>query len=183
MLEKLVHAQLSNYLESEVLLTEDQHCFLKGHSTVHSIAQLSQYISKKLDAKLPTLVTYIDFKKAFDCVQHPILLSKLAHLGLGSTTISWVESYLFNRRQRVFANGTYSSSQLITQGVPQGSVLGPLFYIAYANDLRNYIKNCGMAHYVDDTVLFTASKNVPGIFIPSHFSFLIKIVSVLYLFN
>ena len=159
-LEKLIHQQLTNYLEQESLLTEDQHGFRKKHSTIHSIAQLSNYISKKMDAKLPTLVAYIDFRKAFDCVQHPVLLRKLTQVGLGKPVTDWVRSYLCSRQQRVYANDTYSSFQTINQGVPQGSVLGPLFYIVYANDLVKTVKNCEIALYADDTVLYTASKDI-----------------------
>ena len=126
---------------------------------VHSVAQLTNYINKKMDTKLPTLVAYIDFRKAFDCVQHVILLDKLDQLGLGKAVIDWVESYLSDRCQRVFANGIRSSFQSITQGVPQGSVLGPLFYIIYANNISNVINKCEIALYADDTVLFTSDLN------------------------
>ena len=112
-----------------------------------------------MDTKLATLVTYIDFRKAFDCVQHSVLLGKLQRLGLGHSVIKWIESYLTLRKQRVYANDTYSSFQTINQGVPQGSVLGPLFYIIYANDLVDVVKNCKVVMYADDTVLYTANKN------------------------
>ena len=158
-LEKLVHQQLSTYLETESLLSDKQHGFRKKHSTVHSVAQLSNYISKKMDTRTPTLVAYVDFKKAFDCVQHSVLLAKLASLGVGRSIVNWVESYLSNREQRVFANNCVSPSKKITQGVPQGSVLGPLFYIIYANDLIKTVSNCEVALYADDTVLFTADNN------------------------
>ena len=158
-LEKLIHSQLSNYLEQEELLTGKQHGFRKKHSTIDSIAQFTEYINKKLDSKTPTLATFIDFKKAFDCVQHPVLLKKLAKLNLGNATVKWVESYLSGRKQRVLANGVYSTFQTITQGVPQGSVLGPLFYIIYANDIVDTVKNCKIALYADDTVLYTAQAN------------------------
>ena len=158
-LEKLVHQQLSTYMEKGSLLSNSQHGFRKGHSTIHSVAQLTSYISKKQDAKMPTLAAYIDFRKAFDCVQHPILLDKLANLGVGRSLINWVGSYLENRSQRVYANDTFSQFLKVTQGVPQGSVLGPLFYIIYANDLSKIVKNCEIALYADDTVLFTANKD------------------------
>ena len=158
-LEKLVHSQLSVYLEAEGLLAPEQHGFRKGHSTIHSAAQLTSFISSKMDVGLPTLVTYIDFRKAFDCVQHPVLISKLARLNLDQSFIDWIESYLTSREQRVLANGVYSPDGQITQGVPQGSVLGPLFYIIYANDIINTVKHCKVALYADDTVLFTASNN------------------------
>ena len=157
-LEKLVHQQLSNYLEMDELLAEEQHGFRK-HSTMHAVAQLSNYINKKLDARKTALVAYIDFKKAFDCVQHPLLLDKLANLGVGERVLNWVESYLTDRKQKVFANNVYSSARLITQGIPQGSVLGPLFYIIYANDIAKIVKNCEVALYADGTVLFTSDSN------------------------
>ena len=158
-LEKLVHHQLSSFLEEGLLLDQNQHGFRKKHSTVHSIAQLTNYIGKKMDSRLPTLVAYIDFKKAFDCVQHPILLNKLTEMGFGKQVTDWVASYLTHRNQRVFANGTYSPLKEITQGVPQGSVLRPLFYIMYANDISKIVKKCGVAMYADDTVLFTANPD------------------------
>ena len=158
-MEKLVHQQLSMYLENNSLLVKEQHGFRKAHSTTHSVAQLTNHIYKNLDNKTPTLPVFIDFKKAFDCVQHPVLLEKLRSLNLDATVTDWVKNYLTNRQQRVFANGTYSSYLNVTQGVPQGSVLGPLFYIVYANDLINIVKNCNIAMYADDTVLYISGKN------------------------
>ena len=109
-----------------------------------------------MDIGVPTMATFVDFRKAFDCVQHEVLIKKLECLGLSCDVVKWVQSYLSCRQQRVYANGTYSVPLTITQGVPQGSVLGPLFYIVYANDLSNYIKNCNMALYAEDTVLFVS---------------------------
>ena len=157
-LERLVHTQLSGFLEDE-LLAPEQHGFRKKHSTIHSAAQLITYINSKMDSKLPTLVTYVDFRKAFDCVQHPVLLTKLAQLNLGHSFLGWAESYLTCREQSVYANGCLSTSQRITQGVPQGSVLGPLFYIVYANDLVKSVKHCEVALYADDTILFTGNRD------------------------
>ena len=139
-LEKLIHHQLSSVLEIDSLLDKNQHGFSKSHSTVHSVAQLTDYISKKMDVSLPTLVAFVDFKKAFDCVQHPILLDKLARLGFGKQVLDWVGSYLSGRHQRVFANEALSPYLKVTQRVPQGSVLGPLFYIVYANDISSIVR-------------------------------------------
>ena len=158
-LEKLIHSQLSSHLEQFHLLSDSQHGFRKQHSTVHSIAQFTNYVSSKLDNGLPTLVTYIDFRKAFDCVQHSVLLKKLESLNLDGASLKWAESYLGSRKQRVLANGIYSSHMPVRQGVPQGSVLGPLFYIIYANDLPEIIKNCDIAMYADDTILYTANRD------------------------
>ena len=158
-LEKLAHLQITSHLEINSLLTDSQHGFRKGRSTIHSVAQLTNYINAKMDVGLPTLATFLDFRKAFDCVQHQTLLDKLEMLNIGADIIDWVKSYLTSRVQRVYANGTYSSYKTILQGVPQGSVLGPLFYIVYANDLVNVVKYCKVALYADDTVLYTAAGN------------------------
>ena len=158
-LEKLVHTQLSRFLEDNALLTNKQHGFRKSHSTVHSVSQFVNYVNSNLDVQKLTLAAFIDFRKAFDCVQHDILLDKLCKMGFDCNIINWVGSYLRGRKQRVLANNTYSNFQTITQGVPQGSVLGPLFYILYANDLAELFKDCGVALYADDTVLYKASSN------------------------
>ena len=158
-LEKLIHTQLSGHLEDYSLLTENQHGFRKAHSTVHSISQFVNYVNTNLDVKRVTLAAFIDFRKAFDCVQHDILLDKLFELGFDDTVVQWVRSYLRNREQRVLANNVYSGFQNITQGVPQGSVLGPLFYILYANDLIDLFEECEVALYADDTVLYVADSN------------------------
>ena len=158
-LEKLIHRQLSDYLETEFLLAGEQHGFRRNHSTIHAIEQITSYINKKMDARLPTAAVFVDFRKAFDCVQHPVLLRKLRDMGLSDLVLDWVESYLSNRKQRVYANDTYSDFQDVTQGVPQGSVLGPLFYIVYANDIAQTIKHCKLVMYADDTVLYTSHIN------------------------
>ena len=152
-----IHKQVAGFIEEDSLLSCNQHGFRKEHSTIHSIAQVTDYIKKNSDRGLPTIATFVDFRKAFDCVQHPILLEKLAALGLHKSVTCWFKSYLSERYQRVLANNVRSSSQIITQGVPQGSVLGPLFYILYANDIMNTVKSCNMALYADDTVLYTAN--------------------------
>ena len=106
---------------------------------------------------LPTLAVFVDFRKAFDCVQHPILLQKLASINLHKDVLRWFESYLSGRSQRVLANNVFSKPLEVTQGVPQGSVLGPLFYIIYANDISRTIKHCEAALYADDTVLYLSN--------------------------
>ena len=155
-LEKLIHRQLTSFIETESLLADEQHGFRKDHSTVHAVAQFTSFVSKKMDTKQSTIATFIDFKKAFDCVQHPILLDKLGKMNLDVKLLDWVKSYLSERQQRVLANGNYSSCQQVTQGVPQGSVLGPLFYIIYANDISKIVKKCKIVMYADDTVLYTS---------------------------
>ena len=158
-LEKLVRSQLSDHPERNFLLTPTQHGFRRDHSTLHSVSQFTNYINAKMDSKVPTSSMFIDFRKAFDCVQHSILLNKLSKLQIEDGIVSWVKSYLSTRKQKVYANDTYSEYLSIQQGVPQGSVLGPLFYIIYANDLIKEIKHCKVALYADDAVQYLAKKN------------------------
>ena len=91
-LEKLIHSQLSGYLEETGKLNNVQHGFRKNHSTIHSAGQLTSYINTKMDTAIPTLDAFIDFRKAFDCVQHSVLLDKLSCLNLSWTVLSWVRS-------------------------------------------------------------------------------------------
>ena len=112
-----------------------------------------------MDVGVPTFAAFVDFRKAFDCVHHDVLLRKLEQLGLSDESVNWVRSYLSCSKQKVLANCIYSVPLTITQGVPQGSVLGPLFYIIYAYDISKYILNCKMALYADDMVLFVSDKN------------------------
>ena len=159
-LEKLLHTQLSFYLEENNLLSHNQFGFRKQRSTTHALSQLLNQVYTNINRSVVTAAVYIDFSKAFNCVQHSTLLNKLTHLNLDQNFVRWIASYLNNRSQRTLANNTYSTSRQINQGVPQGSVLGPLLYIIYANDIADRIKNSGFTFYADDTVLYTQKKNL-----------------------
>ena len=117
--KKCIHAQISDYLDERVLLSDKQHGFRKAHSTIYSAAQLVEYVNQNLDLKRPTLAAYIDFRKAFDCVQHDVLIDKFGKLNLHCSIVDWAWSYLSGREQRVFANNCFSGFKLVTQGVPQ----------------------------------------------------------------
>ena len=132
-LEKLIHQQLTAHLDSESLLADEQHGFRKKHSTTHAVAQVTDYVSKNLDLRIPTVAAFIDFKKALDCVQHPVLLNKLNDLNLSEEVKAWVKSYLTGRNQRVLANNVYSTfcdnrppSGWLRGAKPLGPFLGPL---------------------------------------------------------
>ena len=159
-LEKLIHTQLSHYIEDSGLLSDNQFGFRKQRSTSHAISQVLNQIYTTMNRSAVTVAVYIDFSKAFNCVQHPTLLRKLYDLNLGSDTIQWITSYLGNREQRTLANGVYSSSLPVTQGVSQGSVLGLLFYIIYSNDITENIRKSGFAFYADDTVIYSKKKSL-----------------------
>ena len=160
LLEKLVHNRLNTYIESCNLLSTNQHGFRKNRSTLDAVFQLTNQINCNMDKKIPTLVSFLDFKKAFDCVQHSILINKLKSLNIDTNTLLWLQDYLTERSQKVLANNKLSGSLKIKQGVPQGSIMGPLLYIIYANDITRVIKKCHVALYADDTVLYSSCKKL-----------------------
>ena len=157
-LERLIYNQITASLEEENFFTTFQHGFRKKHSTIHAILQLTNHINYNMDKGIPTAAVFIDFRKAFDCVCHTTFLKKLESTQLGPNMVCWVKDYLRNRQQAVLANNVKSSNLQVQQGVPQGSILGPLFYIIYANDIPENMKS-NIALYADDTVLYTSSRN------------------------
>ena len=116
-------------IEQEKLLSCHQYVFRKRRSTYDALFQLTDHIHLEMDQLAPTLVTFIDFRKAFDCVQHNILIHKLGKLGLEQNIIDWLKDYLIDCKQQVIANNCTSKSLDVKQGVPQGSIIGPLMYI------------------------------------------------------
>ena len=160
LIEKVVHEQIEDFMEEEGQLSDFQHGFRKMHSTTHAITDLLTNTHKSLDNQEKTVALFIDFKKAFDCVQFPILLEKLTQAGISTDSLQWIKSYLRNRKQRTRINGQLSTLKTVKQGVPQGSILGPLFYILYANDIEKSIFKSRVVFYADDTVIYASAKNV-----------------------
>ena len=159
-LEKLIHTQLTDHIEENNLISNNQFGFRKQRATTHAITQFLNQVYTNINKSALTAAIYIDFRKAFDCVQHKVLIDKLGTLFLDETTISWINNYLTNRTQRTLANNKFSPYRNITQGVPQGSILGPLLYIIYANDISECTKKSGYTFYADDTVIYTTKKNM-----------------------
>ena len=160
LLEKVIHSQLSCYLEDNDLLSDNQFGFRRQRSTSLAISQLLNQVYTNINKSAITAAIYIDFSKAFNCVQHATLIRKLSEFNLSKNIISWITSYLYGREQRTLANNVYSSYLPVGQGVPQGSVLGPLLYIIYANDIIKKIQNSGFTFYADDTVLYSKKKSL-----------------------
>ena len=106
---------------------------------------------------------YLDLKKAFDTVNHKILLSKLNHYGIRDTANDWFKSFLVNRAQYTNTNGSNSDPEKVLYGVPQGSVLGPLLFIIFINDLNVFIKSSKVHHFADDTKLLLIKKSLKQI--------------------
>ena len=132
---------------------------VKGKSTISTVADLTDDILLGMNNKEYTLASFIDLKKAFDTINHEILLQKLPYFGLNMDIIKWIQNYLTNRRQKCTVNGMTSEEKDITCGVPQGSILGPLLFLLYVNDVGANMIHSNVLLYVDDTVIFAKHKD------------------------
>ena len=128
--------------------------FRKGYSTEQAILELTDTLKKAMDKKLVTCGLFLDFSKAFDTVNHNILLSKLYHYGIRGSPSKWFENYLSNRTQFVKIGNTKSNCETITCGIPQGSILGPLLFLLYIDDLPNCSNKLSFRIFADDTNMF-----------------------------
>ena len=158
-LEKVVYNRLANYLSKHDILCNNQFGFRKNHSTSLALIDLYEKISLALDRNEHAIGVFLDLSKAFDTVDHNILLDKLEHYGIRGVALDWISNYLSHRLQFVQFNDHCSSPQTIRCGVPQGSILGPLFFLLYVNDIINVSKLAELILFADDTNLFMSHKD------------------------
>ena len=151
--EKIAHRQLVNYLDSKNVIFDHQYGFRANKSTDNAIIDLMQYIYEGLDNDFYVFSIFLDFKKAFDSVDHDVLLSKLYHYGVRGVAHDWFHSYLSNRKQYVTIDDSSSELQPITHGVPQGSILGPLLFLIFINDLPFCAPFFKFILFADDSTL------------------------------
>lgn len=160
-LERLLNSQISSFLEKEKLLTENQSGFRKKRSCTTTLIDVVEDLRKSQDENMTSFLVLLDHSKAFDTVNHDILLSKLRRFFyFTDTACNLISSYLSNRSQCVVLNDRKSRSLNVLRGVPQGSILGPLLFTLYINDLPHVPETCSIQMYADDVQLYASTKTV-----------------------
>ena len=152
--EKILYARLMKYIDHFQLLYKYQFGFRKNHSTEHALIEITDQIRSSLDNNQITCGIFVDLSKAFDTVNHHILLDKLENIGIRGKALELFKSYLSNRKQYVNIDKHKSQTKPVTCGVPQGSVLGPLFFLLFINDLPNCCPSGKVRIFADDTNVF-----------------------------
>ena len=163
-LEKIMYNRLYDYLVKHDILFKKQFGFQKGHSTEHALLELISEISDSFEQNKYTIGVFIDLSKAFDTVDHDILISKLKRYGITGENLNWFKNYLTDRKQCVTYDGLLTETKRIVCGVPQGSILGPLLFLIYVNDLYKTSKLFDIILFADDTNLFYSHKNLKTLF-------------------
>ena len=159
-LEKLMYKRLYTFLNNNHTIYNLQFRFRQQYSTSCALINITENIRKALDDGNMGCGVFVDLQKAFDTVDHQILLAKLNHYGICGVSNHWFKSYQSNLNQYVSINGFYSGLTTINCGVPKGSVLGPLLFLLYINDLNQAIKFCKVHHFADDTNLLCLSNSI-----------------------
>ena len=161
-MECVVYDQVYEYIQNKQLLYELQSGFRKSHSTDTYLLHLTDYIKGEIDQGKFCGMVLLDLQKAFDTVNHGILLFKLQSMGFNVNSVKWMCSYLTGREQIVDVNGTVSPPSKITCGVPQGSILGPMLFLLYVNDMKSAV-GCKLLLYADDSALIVSDNCVNNI--------------------
>lgn len=158
-LEKLIYVRTVKFLNSSKIFSNFQFGFREKHTTTHAILHFINKVSYAMDNHMHTLGIFLDYSKAFDTVDHKILLCKLSHYGVRGAALDWFRSYLADRQQFVSINGFDSELQNVSCGVPQGSLLGPLLFILYINDFQYSSDVLSFILFADDSSIFFSHKD------------------------
>ena len=163
-LEKIMHRRFYSCLTKKNFFHKLQFGFRKKHSTNHAATALIEYICNAFESKKFAIGVFIDLSKAFDTIGHTILLDKLYKYGIRGSAHNWFHSYLHNRTRQVECVGVLSSTKSILSGVPQGSILGPLLFLMYVNDLPTSLNGGQALMFADDTTLLFSSRSYDSLF-------------------
>ena len=157
--ELLMKVHLTSYLESKHILNSSQYGFRQNCNTYTALNKFSTGVFNAIDNKLSVLSIFIDFSKAFDTVNHQILLSKMHHYGIRGQILSWFKEYLKDRQQYVILNNEKSPTTTVTLGVPQGSILGPMLFLIYINDISNIFSQSKTILFADDMTMYLTGQS------------------------
>ena len=158
--ERLTHDKMSAFIDKHKIIYLNQYGFRKGFSTTLALIDVIDTLKKALDHKDYAICIFLDLEKAFDTISHEILLKKLEHYGFRGHSNIFFKSYLSNRKQYCLVNGKQTDYQNISFGVPQGSVLGPLFFLIFINDISMAMSKCNGKLFADDTSLLLHHKQI-----------------------
>ena len=160
LLEKIVHKQLYKYITDNNIMYDGQSGFRKHHSTCTALIKTIDKWNDEIDVGKYVGAVFVDLSKAFDMVNHELLIEKLHTLGIKENENLWFKSYLTNRTQCVSVNDSVSTPNVISSGVPQGSILGPLLFLLFINDMQNNVLHSTVDMYADDTLVYVCHKDV-----------------------
>lgn len=159
-MERIVYEQIQSYFMNNDLITTFQHAYRGKHSTATALTQMVDDWYKDMEERKIIGVVMLDFTAAFDIIDHDLLLKKLEYYGFSRTELLWMESYLSDRRQLVYFNGSFSKVRVVEQGVPQGSCLGPLLYTIFTNDLPTVLDKASISMFADDSTVYLAGTDI-----------------------
>ena len=165
LLEKVMYNRLYSFLEKQNFFYNYQFGLRKNHSTTYAISILMEKMSQSFACKKANLGIFLDLSKAFDTIDHTILLSKINHYGVKGNALKWFTSYLTGRTQQVKYAGILSTTTLeVTSGVPQGSNLGALLFLINVNNFKNCLNDSDSLMFADDTSIFLQNKDIKELF-------------------
>ena len=159
LMERIIRNEIVSHMESNNLFVEEQHGFIAGKSCTTQLLEFMEEITEALDRGDDVDVIYLDFAKAFDKVPHQRLLAKLHGYGIQGKPHEWIRDFLSSRQERVVVNGVYSDWVPVTSGIPQDSVLGPVLFLIYINDLPDEL-NCLKKLFADDGKVYSPIRNI-----------------------